>query len=146
MNENSKLPSWLKDKKKLIIICIIIFAMILTSFNMVMGIGVSVMKNAAVKGSLSTSNLAGITKLFHVSHHLNGLYMNRYVNETMEFGKDGSLVYGFNGSVIFGSYEIHGSTLIINLDGTDFEFNILNMDNGQLDIELDGFVYNYVKQ
>jgi len=147
MDDKSKLPSWVKDRKKFLIIIIVIICLIGSAINTAVIGFVSGLANSAklVAALGSMTEFSDVFDMLGSSKMLNGTYQNNYVDESMEFGKDGSLVYSYAGNVVFGEYEIEDNTLIIELDGYEYYFDILTNDGKVLDLTYGAYEYNYTK-
>ncbi len=141
MDNNSKIPSWLQDRKKLIILVIVIFAIIVSSFTTV-NTASAIIKKVKSGGIFATNKIG---QLF-ASKKLDGTYQNLYVEETMTFSKDGSVIYSYGGTLIFGTYEINGKYLELELEGNEYEFEIKENSGKNLTLDYMGFEYNYQKQ
>jgi len=147
MDDKSKLPSWVKDRKKLLIIIIVIICLIGSAINTaIIGFISGAANTAKLVAALgSVTEFSDVFDALGSSKKLNGTYQNNFVDESMEFGKDGSVVYSYSGNVIFGEYEIEGNTLILELDGYEYYFDILTNDGKVLDLAYGGYEYNYTK-
>ncbi len=144
MKENSKIPAWLQDRKKLIIIGIIILAMIASAANT---IGMTkIIAGRFVNASGIKQAVSQQVKSVFKSNKLDGTYENSYGNESMTFMKNGSLIYTFDYQIEFGTYKISGDYMTITLDGYDYQFFIEENSSKALVLYDGNYEYYYEKQ
>lgn len=144
-NEKSKIPSWLQDKKKLLIIIIVILCLLVSNFTTALiGIRVANRVNSELKSlgiNLSISNV--FNDMF--GQGLNGEYQNDYADEKLTFKKNGKMVYYAAGYTAEGTYEIEGSKLIMNINFSPIEFDIMELNTTQLIISNGYSMFSYTK-
>lgn len=144
-NEKSKIPSWLQDKKKLLIIIIVILCLIVSNFTTALiGIEIANKVDTQLKSmgiNLSINNV--INDIF--GKGLSGEYQNDYADEILTFKNNGKLIYYAAGYTAEGTYEIQGSTLIMNINFSPIEFEIMELNNSQLIISNGYSMFSYTK-
>jgi len=147
MQENDKIPSWLRDKKKLIILGIVLLALILSSTNTLRIARIAVDKIPGVaeaKANIEGEVVDSVKSIFK-SNKLTGTYSNSMSGETMVFGKDGSFTYVISGQMVPGTYSLDGDILTLCLNGGCYEFQVLQCDSSSL-VMTDGYYqYEYQK-
>jgi len=142
---NSNIPSWLQDKKKVLILGIVLLALILSAFNTAR-IATRVYTKIADDLSITTPKVGDIFKGIG-GNKLDGTYQNIYAEESMTFDKDGTVIYTYGESIAFGDYEIDTDNyLLMNLNGNAYSFHIVTNDGKTLVINDGYYDYTYEKQ
>jgi len=142
--EKTKLPAFLRDRKKIIILVIVVLAMILSFFSNLF-VGTAIVSSSVFKKSgLKIKNLS-ITSIFKSKTRLNGSYINDYVSEILTFRKDGGLEYVLNGDFYSGSYEINADKIKLTINGIESEFTLVDTSNDKLVFTNGEDVFSFTK-
>lgn len=148
-NEKSRLPSFLQDRKKTLIIAIVVLAMILSFISSVFWGSVIVNTSLAkkIKPILKQQGISITSLLKSDKHRLNGTYVNDYVDEELHFHLDGSLEYT-SGEEIFamGTYKLTDKTLTLTINGSESEFDIIDKTNVTLVFSNGDNVFSFTKE
>lgn len=145
-NENNRLPSWLLDKKKALIIAIVIAAAIL-SFVSKLLIGSLVLDSALInktKDIIGDKSISFIN-ILNSKNKLNGTYSNDYADEELHFHLDGSLEYTAGESFGMGSYEIKDDKLTMTINGQASDFDIIEKSDNTLIITNGVNIFSFTK-
>ena len=144
--DNKNLPSWLQDRKKALIIGIVLAAAIL-SFVSKLLIGSLILDSALVS---RTKDLLGdqtisVINILKSKQKLYGTYSNDYADEELHFHLDGSMEYTAGESFGTGNYELNDKKLTMTINGEPAEFDIIEKSDNILIITNGMNIFSFTK-
>ena len=163
--DKSKIPAFLLDRKKLMILCIVAICTIVYTFNSnkvsvrvinVVGekaFGVEDMADRMkftyiIKNGLPLITISEITSGHHGHSHgnsLSGTYKNLYADEVLSFKDNGRFVYGSGPNKEEGTFWIEDDMITLQLDDWEQSFTIVDKSNDSLVLFDGGNYYYYSK-
>ncbi len=146
--EKSKMPEWLKDKKKQFIIIIVIIAILASGVvKFILASAISNKIYSKVMGYNNQSSVSVFDKLISQLNNpkLSGPYMNDNADEVLIFNEDGTLDYVASGFKESGEWSINDNILTLTIAGNLMEFEIVTNEEDILELTNGLTTYSFTK-
>lgn len=146
--EEKKTPSWLQDKKKLLILIIIAFTLIVSFFvNLIIGGAITKAIYTKVTGNPDISSLVNTIISRVTQKELIGAYKNNNADEILVFKEDGEFEYIVPGYSEEGEFYVYRNSLTLTLGENLINFTIVDHtpDTLELDNGFQSFVFTKVE-